>query len=80
MAWYELEILMGSLVRRMLWIFGRPFEDVRADDRVSRQDKCISTGRERPGSSPRGLGVILELFSEVVFLLNIFQSDTLDIS
>ena len=52
----------------MLRILGRPFEAVRADDGVSRRDECISTGRERPGSSPRGPGVILELFPEVVFL------------
>ena len=44
---------------------GRPLEAVRADDGVSRRDECISTGRERPGSSPRGPGDILEPFSEV---------------
>ena len=68
MAYLQLEILIRSLVRRMFRIFGRPFEAVRADDGVSRRDECISTGRERPGSSPRGPGVILELFSEVDFL------------
>ena len=61
--------------RPSLWkifrILERPFEAVRADD----GDECISTGRERPGSSLRGPGVIFELFSEVVFLGKIFQSD-----
>ena len=51
------------ICRPLLWrifrIFGRPFEAVRADDGVSRRDECTSTGRERPGSSPRGPGVIL---------------------
>ena len=50
----------------MFRILGRPFEGVRADDEVSRRDECI-TGRERPESSLRGPGVILELFSGVVF-------------
>ena len=57
------------LQRKILRILGRPFEAVRADYRVSRRDECISTGRERPGSSPRGPGVVLELFSEADVLL-----------
>ena len=60
-----MEILRSSLVRRTLRILARPFEAVRADDGVSRRDECISKGRVRPGSAPRGPGVILELFSEV---------------
>ena len=64
MAYLQLEILIRSLVRRMFRILGRPFEAVRADDGVSRRDECISTGRERPGSSPRGPGVILEPCSD----------------
>ena len=66
-AYLPLEIPIRSLVRRMFRILGRPFEAVGADDGVSRRDECISTGRERPGSSPRGPGVMLELFPEVDF-------------
>ena len=66
-AYLQLEIQIRNLVRRFLQISGRPFEAVRADDGVSRQDECISTGREMPRSSPRGLGDISEPFSEVVF-------------
>ena len=76
MAYLPLEIVIRSLVRSMLRIFGRPFEADRADDGVPRRDECIFTGRERPGSSPRDPGVILELFSEVDFFGQIFQSDT----
>ena len=45
----------------MFRILARPFDAVGADDGVSRRGECISTGRERPGSSPRGPGVILEI-------------------
>ena len=51
----------------MFRILASPFEAVRADDGVSRRDECISTGRERPESAPRGPGDILEPFSEVGF-------------
>jgi len=63
----QLELLIRSLVGSMFRILGRPFEAVGVDDGVSCRDECISTGRERPGSSPRGPGVILELFQEVGF-------------
>ena len=53
---WRLEILIRSLVRRMFRVFGRLFEAIGADDGVSRRDECISTGRVRPGSSPRGAG------------------------
>ena len=47
--------------RPSLWgifrIFAHPFEAVGADDGVSRRDESISTGRERPGSAPRGPGL-----------------------
>ena len=62
-----LEILIRSFVKRIFRILGRPFDAVRADAGVSRRDECISTGWERPGSSPRGPGDIWELFSEVGF-------------
>ena len=67
-AYLPLEILIRSLVRRMFRMFGRPFEADRVDDRVSRRDECISTGRERPGSSPRGPGVVLELLRQILDL------------
>ena len=76
-AYLPLETLIRSLVKWTFWAFGRPFEAVRADDGVSRRDECISTGRERPGSSPRGPGVVLELCSEVDIFWKILQSDTL---
>ena len=60
-------LFIGKCNRPSLWkifrIFGRPFEAVRADDRVSRRDECISTGQVRPGSAPRGPGDIMEQFS-----------------
>ena len=73
MACLQLEILIRSLVGRMFRIFGRLFEAVRADYRVSRRDECISTGRVRPRSAPRGPGDIWEPFSEVdyIFLLHL---------
>ena len=49
-------------------MFGRPLEAVSADDRVSRRDACISTGRVRPRSAPRGPRDVREPFSEVVFV------------
>ena len=39
-------------------MLGRLFEAVRADDGVSRRDKCISTGRERPGSTKIGTPIL----------------------
>ena len=51
-----LEILIRSFVRRVFRILGRPFEVIRADYGVSRRDECISTGRVRPRSAPRGPG------------------------
>ena len=42
-------------MRKTFWIFGRPSEAVRADDRVSRRDELIATGRVRPRSAPLGL-------------------------
>ena len=54
--------LIKNLVRNTFWIFGRPFEAVRADYRVSRRDGWISAGRVRPRSAPRGLEAIWEPF------------------
>ena len=62
---------------KTFFIFGDPFEAVGADDRDSRRDGCISMGRVRPRSAPRGPGDIWELFSEVGLFGKIFQSDTL---
>ena len=60
----QLEILIRNLVRRILRIFGRPFEAIRGDYRVNRRDGCISTGRDRHRFAPRGPGDIWELFEE----------------
>ena len=58
----------------ILWsaLFSFKVEAVRADYRVSRRDGCISTGRVRPRSAPRGPGDIWEPFSEVgIFVQNL---------
>ena len=41
------KIVIRSLVRRIFRILARPFEAVRADDKVSRRDGCIAAGRVR---------------------------------
>ena len=51
MALSSTGVLIRSLVTRTIRIFGRPFEAVGADHRVSRRDGWISAGRVRPRSA-----------------------------
>ena len=64
----------GPMLWRIFYILGSPFEAVGADYKVSRRDGCISTGRVRPRSAPRGRGTRLgAVFGGWDFLENLLE-------
>ena len=58
MAYLQLEMVIRSFVRRILWILKRPFEAVGAEDMVSRRRGWIRAGRIRLIIAPGGPAVI----------------------